>query len=107
MTSSSATAPSSTGTGSCPPGPWCGRGGGEHRGAAPRGERGPRARPPRGGRGGGGRGGEPVGMLQEGAMALVARLLPEMTDDDNYAALLAAQDRLLSLGITGWQDAIV
>jgi predicted amidohydrolase YtcJ len=52
-------------------------------------------------------GGEPAGMLQEGAMALVARLLPEVTDDDNYAALLAAQDCLLSLGITGWQDAIV
>src|SRR4029077_45468 len=51
--------------------------------------------------------GEPAGMLQEGAMALVARLLPEVTDDDNYAALLAAQDPLLSLGITGWQDAII
>jgi hypothetical protein len=46
-------------------------------------------------------------MLQEGAMALVARLLPEVTDDDNYAALLAAQAHLLSLGITGWQDAII
>ena len=52
-------------------------------------------------------GGEPAGMLQEGAMALVARLLPEVTDDDNYAALLAAQAHLLSLGITGWQDAII
>ena len=52
-------------------------------------------------------GGEPAGMLQEGAMALVARLLPEVTDDDNYAALLAAQAYLLSLGITGWQDAII
>ena len=40
-------------------------------------------------------------------MALVARLLPEVTDDDNYAALLAAQAYLLSLGITGWQDAII
>ena len=52
-------------------------------------------------------GGEPAGMLQEGAMALVARLLPEVTDDDNDAALLAAQAHLLSLGITGWQDAII
>jgi len=51
--------------------------------------------------------GEPAGMLQEGAMALVARLLPEVTDDDNYAALLTAQAYLLSLGITGWQDAII
>ena len=40
-------------------------------------------------------------------MALVARLLPEVTDDDNYAALLTAQAYLLSLGITGWQDAII
>jgi predicted amidohydrolase YtcJ len=51
--------------------------------------------------------GEPAGTLQEGAMALVSGLLPEVADDDNYAALLAAQTYLLSLGITGWQDAIV
>jgi len=52
-------------------------------------------------------GGEPAGTLQEGAAALVSRLLPEVTGQDWYAALLAAQDHLLSLGITGWQDAIV
>ena len=52
-------------------------------------------------------GGEPAGTLQEGAAALVWRLLPEVTGQDWYAALLAAQDHLLSLGITGWQDAIV
>ncbi len=52
-------------------------------------------------------GGEPVGMLQEGAQQLVGRLLPEATVDDWYSGLLAAQDYLLSLGITGWQDAIV
>ena len=51
--------------------------------------------------------GEPVGMLQEGAAILVSRLLPEITEDDWYHALLTAQDYLLSLGITGWQDAIV
>ena len=51
--------------------------------------------------------GDPVGMLQEGAIQLVARLLPEATEDDLYQGLLAAQDYLLSLGITGWQDAIV
>ena len=51
--------------------------------------------------------GEPGGMLQEGAAALVSALLPEVTGQDWYAALLAAQDHLLSLGITGWQDAIV
>ena len=51
--------------------------------------------------------GEPIGMLQEGAAILVSRLLPEITEDDWYSALLTAQDYLLSLGITGWQDAIV
>jgi predicted amidohydrolase YtcJ len=51
--------------------------------------------------------GEPVGMLQEGAAALVSRLMPAVTEEDWYAGLLAAQDYLLSLGITGWQDAII
>jgi predicted amidohydrolase YtcJ len=53
------------------------------------------------------RDGQPLGMLQEGAASLVSRLLPPVTDEDYYLALLAAQDYLLSLGITGWQDAIV
>jgi predicted amidohydrolase YtcJ len=51
--------------------------------------------------------GEPSGMLQEGAAILVSRLLPEVTEEDWYAALLTAQEYLLSLGITGWQDAII
>ncbi len=51
--------------------------------------------------------GNPVGMLQEGAANLVSRLLPELTEDDRDTALRLAQDYLLSLGITGWQDAIV
>ena len=51
--------------------------------------------------------GEPSGMLQEGAAWLVERLLPPVSEEDWYQALLAAQDYLLSLGITGWQDAIV
>jgi len=51
--------------------------------------------------------GEPVGTLQEGAKELVARLLPAMTDDDRYLGMLAGQEYMLSLGITGWQDAIV
>jgi predicted amidohydrolase YtcJ len=46
-------------------------------------------------------------MLQEGAASLVGRLLPEITPDEWYAALLAAQEYLLALGITGWQDAIL
>ena len=40
-------------------------------------------------------------------MKLVSRLLPEITGEDKYRGLLAAQDYLLSLGVTGWQDAIV
>jgi predicted amidohydrolase YtcJ len=51
--------------------------------------------------------GNPVGMLQEGAAALVGRLLPALTADEWYAALLTAQDHLLGLGVTGWQDAIL
>jgi predicted amidohydrolase YtcJ len=54
-----------------------------------------------------GRRGEPVGCLQDGAMRLVSRLLPELTDQDWDRALLLAQDHLVALGITGWQDAIV
>jgi len=51
--------------------------------------------------------GEPTGALQEGAADLVSRLLPDTSDADWDAALAAAQDYLLSLGITGWQDAII
>ena len=51
--------------------------------------------------------GQPVGMLQEGASALVGRLMPALTADDWYAALLTAQDHLVTLGVTGWQDAII
>jgi predicted amidohydrolase YtcJ len=51
--------------------------------------------------------GQPVGMLQEGAAGLVSRLLPATTEADWDQALLAGQARLLSFGITGWQDAIV
>jgi len=51
--------------------------------------------------------GDPVGTLQEGAKDLVGRLVPDVTEDDWYRGLLTAQDYLLSLGITGWQDAIV
>ncbi len=51
--------------------------------------------------------GNPVGMLQEGAAQLVSRLVPAVTEDDRDHALLAGQEYLLSMGITGWQDAIV
>ena len=51
--------------------------------------------------------GRPSGMLHEGAMALVSRLLPRTTGEDSTPALLAGQRYLHSLGVTGWQDAIV
>jgi len=51
--------------------------------------------------------GEPSGTLQEGAIALMERILPATSPDDFVAALRLAQAELLSLGITNWQDAIV
>jgi predicted amidohydrolase YtcJ len=51
--------------------------------------------------------GSPTGTLHEGAMRAVARLTPPTQDDEYYAALLAGQAYLHSLGVTGWQDAIV
>ncbi len=51
--------------------------------------------------------GNPSGTLHEGATALVSRHLPRTTGADYRAALLAGQEYLHSLGVTGWQDAIV
>jgi hypothetical protein len=51
--------------------------------------------------------GRPLGLLHEGAMHLVDPVLPTATEDDQLAALLEAQTYLHSLGITGWQDAII
>ncbi|MGW3659105.1 amidohydrolase [Streptomyces sp. NPDC005151] len=51
--------------------------------------------------------GSPSGMLQEGATALVSRLVPASTSADRLAGLLRAQELLHSLGITGWQDALL
>ena len=51
--------------------------------------------------------GHPTGTLHEGAMALVSRLAPPTTEQEYDAALLAGQSYLHSLGVTGWQDAIV
>src|SRR6478735_5751050 len=51
--------------------------------------------------------GAPSGTLHEGAMHAVARLTPQTTDDEYYAALLEGQRHLHSYGVTGWQDAIV
>lgn len=52
-------------------------------------------------------GGNPTGALHEGAMGLVGALLPALTDDEMMAGLLTAQAHLHSLGIVGWQDALV
>ncbi|MCX4530852.1 amidohydrolase [Streptomyces sp. NBC_00841] len=51
--------------------------------------------------------GTPSGMLQEGASALVSRLVPASTPADRLAGLLRAQKLLHSLGVTGWQDALL
>ncbi len=51
--------------------------------------------------------GHPTGTLHEGATGLVSRHLPPTTGADYRAALLAGQAHLHSLGVTGWQDAIV
>jgi predicted amidohydrolase YtcJ len=51
--------------------------------------------------------GAPSGALHEGAMALVARLLPAPTGEFRARALAAGQRYLHSLGMTGWQDANV
>ncbi|MFF6777235.1 amidohydrolase [Streptomyces sp. NPDC012637] len=51
--------------------------------------------------------GVPTGVLQEGASALVSRLIPPSTTADRVAGLLRAQALLHSLGITGWQDALL
>lgn len=51
--------------------------------------------------------GRPTGTLHEGATALVSRHLPRTTAQEYYAALLAGQAYLHSVGVTAWQDAIV
>lgn len=51
--------------------------------------------------------GTPQGTLQEGAMRLVEKILPQPRASEWDAALRAGQKYLLSFGITGWQDADV
>jgi len=51
--------------------------------------------------------GTPTGALHEGAMNLVARLVPPTSADEYAQALQVAQRYLHSLGVTGWQDAIL
>jgi predicted amidohydrolase YtcJ len=51
--------------------------------------------------------GRPTGALHEGAADLVGRLVPPDTQDDYDEGLREAQRYLHSLGVVGWQDAMV
>lgn len=51
--------------------------------------------------------GDPTGYLNETAAELVGRVIPPATEDEILAGLLAAQNHLWSLGITGWHEAIL
>jgi predicted amidohydrolase YtcJ len=51
--------------------------------------------------------GRPQGTLHEGAVDLVARLLPELSTAEYAAGLSEGQRFLFALGVTAWQDAIV
>jgi len=51
--------------------------------------------------------GAPQGTLHEGAAALVERLAPVPTPDEQLTGLLKAQEVMFSHGITAWQDAAV
>ncbi|MGI9823461.1 amidohydrolase [Agromyces sp. Marseille-Q5079] len=51
--------------------------------------------------------GTPAGTFHEGASDLFAEVRPVGSEDLSYRGLLRAQELLLSLGITGWQDALV
>ncbi|MGW9183004.1 amidohydrolase [Agromyces sp. NPDC055661] len=51
--------------------------------------------------------GTPAGTFHEGASDLFDHVRPKIGADLAYAGLLRAQDELIALGITGWQDAWV
>ena len=51
--------------------------------------------------------GTPAGTFHEGASDLFDHVRPQIGADLAYAGLLRAQDELIALGITGWQDAWV
>ncbi|MGW6172596.1 amidohydrolase [Arthrobacter sp. NPDC055138] len=51
--------------------------------------------------------GFPSGTLHEGAMDLVNRAIPRATVEEMQAGLLEAQRYLHSVGVTGWQEAIL
>ncbi|WP_269936659.1 amidohydrolase [Arthrobacter sp. HY1533] len=51
--------------------------------------------------------GAPAGTFHEGAGELFAGVRPATDPEITYRGLLRAQDDLLALGVTGWQDAMV
>ncbi|MFV3075242.1 amidohydrolase [Niveispirillum fermenti] len=51
--------------------------------------------------------GEPVGGLQESAMALVEKLVPKPTQEELEQSILYTSRLFNSLGITNWHDALV
>jgi predicted amidohydrolase YtcJ len=51
--------------------------------------------------------GSPQGTLHEGAVDIVAALLPGLSPAEYAAGLVEGQAYLFSLGVTAWQDAIV
>lgn len=53
------------------------------------------------------RDGTPAGTVHDGAVFLFDRVRPVPTPDLAYAGLLAGQERLLSFGVTAWQDAAI
>ncbi|WP_404334071.1 amidohydrolase [Sphingomonas sp. MMS12-HWE2-04] len=61
-------------------------------------------RDPNGGRIERAAGGKPAGVLVDGAMALLTKAIPAPTPRERNAAFLAAQDRLMALGITATAD---
>lgn len=51
--------------------------------------------------------GHPAGTFHEGAAELFAEVRPSNDPELVYRGLLRAQDELIALGITGWQDALI
>lgn len=51
--------------------------------------------------------GAPAGTFHEGAAELFSNVKPETTPELAYRGLLRAQEELIPLGITGWQDALI
>ncbi len=51
--------------------------------------------------------GNPTGTVHEGAMAVIAAHVPSTDPEEYFRAFLAGQSHLHSMGVTGWQDAIL